>query len=43
MIDDITAISKCGSDSVELNAIVNAKIKSKFLKFALNYLLKMKH
>ena len=33
MIDDLAAIAKCGSDSVELNAIVNAKIKSKFLEF----------
>ena len=33
MVDDIAAIAKCGADSVELNTIVNAKVKSKFLEF----------
>ena len=32
MVDDIAAMAKCGSDSVEVNAIINAKIKSKFLE-----------
>ena len=36
MVDDIGAIAKCGSDSVELNAIVNGKVKSKFLEFGVD-------
>ena len=36
MVDDIAAIGKCGADSVELNAIVNAKVRSKFLEFGTN-------
>ena len=33
MVDDIAAMAKCGADSVELNTIVNAKVKSKCLEF----------
>ena len=29
MIDDVSSFSKCGSDSVKINAIINAKIESK--------------
>ena len=34
MIDDIMAISTCGDDSIELNAIINAKIEAKKLRLS---------
>ena len=33
MIDDVAGIERCGADSVELNTIINSKIKSKWLEF----------
>ena len=32
MMDDIASISKCGTDSIELNAFINAKIEEKTLQ-----------
>ena len=32
-IDDVNAIAKCGTDAVELNAIVTAELALKKLKF----------
>jgi hypothetical protein len=34
MIDDILGMSSCGDASIELNAIINAKIESKKLRFS---------
>ena len=34
MIDDIMAISACGDDTIELNAIINAKIEAKKLRLS---------
>ena len=34
MIDDVLGMSACGEDSVELNAIINAKIESKKLRLS---------
>ena len=33
MVDDLNAISKCGIESVELNAFINTQIELKKLKF----------
>ena len=34
MIDDVMGMSACGDDSIELNAIINAKIESKKLRLS---------
>ena len=33
MIDDIASFSKCGPDSIKVNAVINSKIESKKLEF----------
>ena len=33
MMDDLACISKCGIDTIEMNAYINAKIEQKNLKF----------
>ena len=34
MIDDVMGMSRCGDSSIELNAIINAKIESKKLRLS---------
>ena len=34
MIDDVLGMSACGDDSIQLNAIINAKIENKKLRLS---------